>query len=102
MPRGHHGKTSKYFHIRLRDPKKLKNMRTVDRGDVKQVMGKDKKGNWVEQNIMVKRNHAKVNGSRLTITNKKVRKKFREKKLPLSKIIHRKDGGEADYKLKRK
>ena len=101
MPRGQHGKDSKYWHIRLRDPKKLKSMRTVDRGLVKQVVGKDKKGNWIDQNIMVKKSHAKQSGSSLKITNEKVRRTFRDKKIPLSNITQRKGGAESDFIVKK-
>jgi len=102
MARGHHGDKSKYFHIRLRDPKKLKNMRTVDRGPVKQVVGKDKKGRWVNQNIMVKKSHAKASGSRLIIKDKKVRGFMRENRHSLINIFRRKDAGSADYHIKKK
>ena len=101
MARGHHGDKSKYFHIRLRDPKKLKNMRTVDRGPVKQVVGKDKKGRWVNQNILVKKSHAKVSGSRLIIKDEKVWSFMRDNKHPLSMIFRRKDAGSADYHIKK-
>lgn len=102
MPRGQHGKDSKYFHIRLADPKTLKNMRTVDRGAVKQVVGisrKTKKS--VDQNVLVLKRHAKQSGNKLIIKSKKVRESFKKKKIPLSRIFRRKDGGDADYKIKR-
>lgn len=106
MPRGHHDKDSKYWHIRLPgragNPDNLKNMKTVDRGPIKQVSGIDKKTKkWVDQNIMVKKKDAKVSGSRLIITNKKVRESFQDRKLLLSRIFRRKDGGEADYAVKK-
>lgn len=100
MPQGHHGKDSKYWHIRIRKPGNLRNMKTVERGPVKQVRGISKRSSkWVDQNIMVKKKDAKKSGSKLIITNKKVRKHLKEMKIPLSKIFRRTDAGEADYKI---
>jgi len=102
VPKGHHGKDSKYWHIRLREPADLKNMKTVERGPVKQIRGISKRSNeWVDQNVMVKKKDAKKSGSRLIITNKKVRKHLKEMKIPLSRIFRRSNAGDADYKIKK-
>jgi hypothetical protein len=95
-----HGPHSKYWHIRLKNPKILKNMKTVDRNPIKQVVGKDKNGHWIDQNVMVKKSHAKKSGSHLIITNAKVKKALKGKSLNPSKIVHLKSGGEADYTIR--
>jgi len=101
MPRGVHGEKSKLWHIRLRNPKNLRNMRTVKRGSIKQVVGIDKKTRkWVEQNIMIWKKDAKKSGSRLVVTNKRVRRRLKKMGIPLSKIFHRKTGGYSDYAIK--
>jgi len=96
-----HGPDSKYWHIRLRNPKLLKNMKTVARGPVKQVTGVMKDGLWVDQNIMILKGKAKKKGSKLIITNAKVRKWMKEHKYKQSAIKPLKGGGEADFTIKR-
>jgi hypothetical protein len=96
-----HGPNSKYWHIRLVNPKLLKNMKTVDRPPLKQVSGKDRKGHWIDQNVMVQKRHAKKSGSHLVITNNKVKKALKERGLNPSAIIPLKGGGEADYTIKK-
>jgi len=101
MPRGMHGEKAKLWHIRLRNPKNLVNMRTVKRGVVKQVVGIDKKTKkWVEQNIMIWKKHARKKGNRLVVTNKKVRSRLKKMGIPLSKIFKRKNGGYSDYTIR--
>ena len=92
---------SRYIHIRLRDPKGLRSMRTVERGPIKQVMGKDKHGDWVEQNILIKKQQIKKSGSKIVITNKKTREAVKQK-ISLSSVVHDPSGGEMDYKIKKK
>jgi len=92
-----HGPDSSYWHIRLVNPKTLKNMKTVNRPPVKQVVGVNKDGHWIDQNIMVRKSNAKKSGSKLIITNAKVKKALKEKGISPSAIIHMKDGGEADF-----
>jgi len=96
-----HGPDSKYWHIRLVNPKTLKTMRTVDRPPIKQVTGKNKAGRWVDQNIMIKKSQAKKSGSHLIIKNAKVKKALKDKGLNPSAIISLKGGGEADFIMKR-
>lgn len=103
MPRRKHGEKSKFWHIRIRKPDSLNEMRTVVRGPIKQVMGKSKKtGKWVEQNIMIKKSQAKQAGSRLIIKSKKVRDELKRKGISLSNIVKSKTGGDADYDFKKK
>jgi len=97
-----HGAESRYYHIRLRDPKQLKNMRTVKRGPVKQVVGKNKKNEWVDQNILVEKKHAHKSGSRLVIKNKSIIKTLKEKGITVSSVVHDRTGGEMDYKIKKR
>jgi hypothetical protein len=97
-----HGANSKFWHIRLVNPKLLKSMKTVTRGPIKQVVGKNKGGHWTDQNVMVKKGNAKKSGSKLIITNSKVKKALIEKGFNPSAIIHLNGGGDSDFTVKQK
>lgn len=100
MSIGKHGKASKYFHIRLISPKGITGMVTAKRGPVKQVVGK-KKGKWVEQNIMIRKEDARVTKSRLILTDDKVRRFFKKRDIPIGCIVRRKTAGVSDYKIQK-
>lgn len=97
-----HGPDSKYWHIRLVNPKSLKTMRTVDRPPVKQVTGINRDGHWVDQNIMIKKGNAKKVGSKLIIKDAKVKTWLKKKGINVSAIISLKGGGEADFMVEGK
>jgi len=100
MPRGFHGKESKYIHIRLRAPETFSSMRTIDVGNgVKQVTGKVKnKKEWQPQNVMVPVNKVTKTGNGITVKSKKLKDHLKHLGVKTSKITRMKSRGENDYK----
>ena len=102
MPRGKH-EEGDYYHIRLRDPDKLRNMKTTQHGLLKKVRGIDKKtGKWGDQNILIPKRNAEVQGLRLIIKTKKLKQEMQEDGILVSSIVRAKMRGRMDFKAKRK
>ena len=102
MPRGKH-EEGDFYHIRLRDPDKLRSMRTTKFGPLKKVRGIDKRtGKWVDQNIMVPKRSAKESGPKLIIKNKKMKQQLEDEGFKLSSIQRSKSRGRMDYTIKKK
>ena len=100
MPRGNHDE-GEFYHIRLKNPDALRNMKTTNFGHLKKVRGINKQGEWVDQNIMVNKRNAKPSGSKLIIKTKKLKERLKEEGILLSSIVRRKSGGKMDYKAKK-
>ena len=101
MAKGKH-EDGEYYHIRLRNPDQLRNMKTTQFGSLKKVRGIDKNGRWVDQNVMVPKRNAEVKGSRLVIKTKRLKQELQEDGVLISSIVRAKTRGLMDFKAKRR